>query len=102
MPIVENLDSKIKEFWPKDGPSTNEIEKYIKKYSREKIVIKCGGRILLDPNLFRNFIDDKRVEMNDKKKDVMIKKDQIQAYPNKFVAETSVLQTHFILKMCKY
>ena len=58
MPIVENLDSKIKEFWPKDGPSTNKIEKYIKKYSREKIVIKCGGRILLDPNLFRNFIDD--------------------------------------------
>ena len=58
MPIVENLDSKIKKFWPKDGPSTNEIEKYIKKYSREKIVIKCGGRILLDPNLFRNFIDD--------------------------------------------
>jgi len=58
MPIVENLDSKIKEFWPKDGPSTNEIEKYIKKYSREKIVIKCGGSILLDPNLFRNFIND--------------------------------------------
>ena len=58
MQTVENLDSKIKEFWPKDGPSTNEIEKYIKKYSREKIVIKCGGRVLLDPNLFKNFIDD--------------------------------------------
>ena len=58
MSIRENLDSKIKEFWPKDGPSTDEIEKYIKKYSKEKIVIKCGGRILLDPNLFDDFITD--------------------------------------------
>ena len=58
MPISENLNSKVKDFWPKDGPSTNEIEKYIKKYSKEKIVIKCGGRILLDPNLFDNFITD--------------------------------------------
>jgi len=54
----ENLDSKINQFWPKDGPSTNEIQKYIKKYSREKIVIKCGGRVLLDPELFENFIND--------------------------------------------
>ena len=58
MSISENLGSKIKEFWPKDGPSTNEIEKYVNKYSKEKIVIKCGGRILLDPNLFNNFIND--------------------------------------------
>ena len=54
----ENLDNKIKDFWPEDGPSINEIEKYIKKYSKEKIVIKCGGRVLLDPELFNNFIDD--------------------------------------------
>jgi len=58
MSIVENLDIKIKKFWPKDGPSTVAVEKYIKKYSKEKIVIKCGGRVLLDPNLFNNFIDD--------------------------------------------
>ena len=58
MSIEENLDSKIKKFWPKDGPSINEIEKYIKKYLKEKIVIKCGGRVLLDPDLFNNFIDD--------------------------------------------
>ena len=55
---AKNFDTKIKEFWPKDGPSTQEIEKYIKKYSKEKIVIKCGGRILLDPTLFDNFIND--------------------------------------------
>jgi len=58
MSIGKNLDNKIKEFWPKSGPSTQEIEKYVKKYSKEKIVIKCGGRVLLDPDLFNNFIDD--------------------------------------------
>ena len=54
----ESLDKIVKEFWPKNGPATKEIEKYIKKYSKEKIVIKCGGRVLLDPNLFDNFIND--------------------------------------------
>ena len=58
MSIAKNLDNKIKEFWPKSGPSTQEIEKYVKKYSKEKIVIKCGGRVLLDPDLFNNFIND--------------------------------------------
>ena len=56
MPTVENLD--IKGFWPEDGPDTKEIEKYIKKYLKEKIVIKCGGRVLLDPILFDTFIND--------------------------------------------
>ena len=55
---AESLDNKIKKFWPKSGPSTQEVEKYIKKYSKEKIVIKCGGRVLLDHVLFNNFIDD--------------------------------------------
>ena len=55
---AENLDSKIKTLWPKDGPPTQEIEKYVKKYLKEKIVIKCGGRVLLDQDLFNNFIED--------------------------------------------
>jgi len=58
MSTAENLDNKIKEFWPKNGPATQEIEKYVKKYSKEKIVIKCGGRVLLDSILFNNFIED--------------------------------------------
>ena len=58
MSTTENLDNKIKEFWPKNGPATQEIEKYVKKYSKEKIVIKCGGRVLLDPEPFNNFIND--------------------------------------------
>ena len=55
---AENLDNKIREFWPKSGPATQEIQKYVKKYLKEKIVIKCGGRVLLDPELFNNFIND--------------------------------------------
>jgi len=58
MPTTENLDNNIKEFWPKNGPPTQEIEQYVKKYSKEKIVIKCGGRVLLDPDLFNNFISN--------------------------------------------
>tara|TARA_Y100000590_G_scaffold461113_1_gene621956 strand:- start:515 stop:1387 length:873 start_codon:yes stop_codon:yes gene_type:complete len=55
---AENLDNKIKEFWPKNGPSTQEVEKYVKKYLKEKIVIKCGGQVLLNPELFNNFVED--------------------------------------------
>ena len=58
MSTTENIDNRIKEFWPKEGPAITEIEKYIKKYLKEKIVIKCGGRVLLDPDLFNNFIND--------------------------------------------
>tara|TARA_X000001036_G_scaffold379991_1_gene371138 strand:+ start:40 stop:912 length:873 start_codon:yes stop_codon:yes gene_type:complete len=58
MSVTENLQDKIQKFWPKNGPGIQEIEKYIKKYSKEKIVIKCGGRVLLDPDLFTNFIND--------------------------------------------
>jgi|TARA_B100000315_G_scaffold211355_1_gene208078 acetylglutamate kinase len=58
MSTAKNLENIIKEYWPKNGPSTQEIEKYVKKYSKEKIIIKCGGRVLLDPDLFNNFIND--------------------------------------------
>ena len=36
MQPAENLESKIKELWPKDGPSSLEVEKYIKKYFKRK------------------------------------------------------------------
>ena len=58
MQPAENLESKIKELWPEDGPSSLEVEKYIKKYSKEKIVIKCGGKVLLDQSLLKNLIED--------------------------------------------
>jgi len=58
MQLNENLDNQIKKFWPKNGPSIQEVEKYVKKYSKEKIVIKCGGRVLLDPLLLDSLIED--------------------------------------------
>ena len=58
MSSPQNLDNKIKELWPKNGPPSQEVEKYIKKYSKEKIVIKCGGKVLLDQSLLNNLIED--------------------------------------------
>jgi len=43
---------------PKDGPSIEEVKKYLDKYNDEFIVIKCGGSILIDPNLFNIFIQN--------------------------------------------
>ena len=48
----------LKSILPSNGPSINEVKKYIGKYSNEKIVIKCGGSVLIDPNLFNLFISD--------------------------------------------
>ena len=55
---AKNLNNQIQEIWPENGPPSEEVQKYIKKYLKEKIVIKCGGKVLLDPVLFNNFIDD--------------------------------------------
>jgi acetylglutamate kinase len=43
---------------PKDGPTVEEVKKYLEKYNDEFIVIKCGGSVLVDPKLFKNFIED--------------------------------------------
>jgi acetylglutamate kinase len=43
---------------PKDGPTVEEVKKYLEKYNNEFIVIKCGGSVLVDPNLFKIFIED--------------------------------------------
>ena len=43
---------------PKNGPSVKEVKKYLDKYNDEFIVIKCGGSVLIDPNLFDIFIQD--------------------------------------------
>ena len=49
---------EIKEFWPDKAPDINIVQKYIKKYKNEKIVIKYGGNALIDRNVFNNFISD--------------------------------------------
>ena len=43
---------------PKDGPTVEEVKKYLEKYNDEFIVIKCGGSVLVDPKLFEIFIED--------------------------------------------
>ena len=54
----ENLKNQIEQFWPIKGPSTKEVSKYLKKYQNEKIVIKCGGKVLLNPMLLDSMIED--------------------------------------------
>ena len=49
-----NLENII----PKDGPSIEEVKKYIEKYKNELIVIKYGGNVFIDRNIFNNFIED--------------------------------------------
>jgi len=51
-------EEELKNILPKDGPTVEEVKKYLEKYNDEFIVIKCGGSILVDPNLFKIFIED--------------------------------------------
>jgi len=43
---------------PEDGPTVQEVKKYLEKYNDEFIIIKCGGSVLIDPKLFKIFIED--------------------------------------------
>ena len=43
---------------PSNGPSKDEVQKYIDKYKDELIVIKYGGNVFIDRNIFNNFISD--------------------------------------------
>ncbi len=52
---------EIKKFWPEKAPDINIVQKYVKKYEKEKIVIKYGGNVLIDRNVFNNFISDVNV-----------------------------------------
>ncbi len=49
---------KIEDLLPIDGPSINEFKKYIDKYKNDLIVIKYGGNVFIDRNIFNNFIED--------------------------------------------
>ena len=43
---------------PKNGPPIQEVSKYIQKYKNELIVIKYGGNVFIDRDIFNNFILD--------------------------------------------
>ena len=48
----------LKRILPKNGPPIEEVSKYIEKYKDEIIVIKYGGNVFIDRNIFDNFITD--------------------------------------------
>ena len=48
----------LEKILPTNGPSIDEVKKYLEKYLEEIIVIKCGGSVLLNENLFKKFIED--------------------------------------------
>ena len=54
----KNSLDEIKEFWPEKAPDISIVQKYVKKYEKEKIVIKYGGNVLIDRKVFNNFISD--------------------------------------------
>ncbi len=56
--MLDIKEEELKTILPLDGPSTEEVKRYLEKYNNEYIVIKCGGSVLIDQNLFDIFIQD--------------------------------------------
>ena len=48
----------LEKILPDNGPPISEVKKYIDKYKNDLIVIKYGGNVLIDRNIFDNFITD--------------------------------------------
>jgi len=49
---------ELKKILPENGPPIEEVSKYIEKYKNDLIVIKYGGNVFIDRNIFNNFIAD--------------------------------------------
>ncbi|MBD1140835.1 acetylglutamate kinase [Pelagibacterales bacterium SAG-MED39] len=48
----------LEKILPENGPPIKEVFKYIEKYKNDLIVIKYGGNVFIDRNIFNNFITD--------------------------------------------
>ena len=48
----------IEKILPKNGPPIEEVTKYIEKYKNDLIVIKYGGNVFIDRDIFNNFVSD--------------------------------------------
>ncbi len=48
----------LEKILPKNGPPINEVSKYIEKYKNDLIIIKYGGNVFIDRDIFNNFILD--------------------------------------------
>ncbi len=51
-------NEELNNILPNNGPVLEEVRKYIDKYKNDLIVIKYGGNIFIDRNIFNNFIED--------------------------------------------
>ena len=56
--MLEIKEEELKKILPSDGPSIDEVKKYLEKYNDEYILIKAGGSVLVDQKLFDIFIKD--------------------------------------------
>ena len=56
--MSEIISDEVKKVWPQSAPSISNIKKYVEKYKNEIIVIKYGGNVLIDREVFNNFIED--------------------------------------------
>ncbi len=52
---------ELEKILPKDGPPIDEVQKYVHKYKDELIVIKYGGNVFIDREIFDNFISDLKI-----------------------------------------
>ncbi len=52
---------ELEKILPKDGPPIEEVQKYVQKYKNELIVIKYGGNVFIDREIFNNFISDLKI-----------------------------------------
>jgi len=48
----------LEKILPENGPQIEQVNKYIEKYKNDLIVIKYGGNVFIDRNIFNNFIAD--------------------------------------------
>ena len=48
----------LKKILPENGPPIEEVTKYLEKYKNDLIVIKYGGNVFIDRDIFNNFIED--------------------------------------------
>ena len=62
---------ELEKILPKDGPPIEEVHKYVRKYKNELIVIKYGGNVFIDREIFNNFISDLKI-LNDLELSVIV------------------------------
>ena len=55
---MNNNIEELNKILPEKGPNINEVSKYIEKYKDDIIVIKYGGNVFIDRQIFNNFVSD--------------------------------------------